>query len=366
MPKLLSVVWYKVLPARYGGQKGIAQFNKYLSQIYPLVCVCSSNNEPADNISYSLVPRLPVSKLQFINPLSWRLIFLLAKQQKTTHIILEHPYHGIAGWICKILLGVKLVVHSHNIEYERFREQGKWWWKLLQAYEQWTHRQADLNFFKTQRDLDIAEKEFALANDKCVVVPYGIERVEKRYSKAGARKIIATAHDLQEDCKIVLFAGTLDYAPNAKAVEDIYKHIAPSLPGNFKIIICGRNQFEAFQYLRHLKHPAVIYAGEVEDIDMYYAAADVFINPLAASSGIQTKTIDALQHDLNVVCFAGNVEGLPVELVKDKLFIAINGNWSEYNKKIIHAASVDIPTSQSFFDHFDWEKIVQRAVEKML
>lgn len=42
MSKILSIVWYKVLPPVFGGQKGIAGFNKHLAKHHPLVCLCSS------------------------------------------------------------------------------------------------------------------------------------------------------------------------------------------------------------------------------------------------------------------------------------------------------------------------------------
>ncbi len=49
----------------------------------------------------------------------------------------------------KWFTGVKLIVHSHNIEGLRWKTLGKWWWKGLWIYEKWVHRQADLQLFQT-------------------------------------------------------------------------------------------------------------------------------------------------------------------------------------------------------------------------
>lgn len=357
MAKLLSIVWYKVLPAKYGGQKGIALFNKYLSKHHPLVCLCSRNNQVPDDVFYLVIPTLPTSQFQFILPWVWYKIYKTAKQEKVTHIILEHPYHGMAGWLCKKLLDIKLIAHSHNIEFERFREQGEWWWRLLKYYERWTHRQADLNLFKTTHDKQTAISTFHLQPGKCMLVPYGVETNTTKHNKPDAKAEVCKKHFIPPANKLLLFAGTLDYAPNAKAVKDIYQHIAPSLPPGYTVIICGRHSEEQF---RHPQHAHLVYAGEVEDIDPYYSAADVFINPLPSSSGIQTKTIDALAHDRNVVVFENNTEGLPLQLLKEKLFMPDNNDWEGFVKQCVQAASNSTPTPASFFEVFGWDNIIEK------
>ena len=133
----------------------------------------------------------------------------------------------------------------------------------------------------------------------------------------------------------------------------------------YAIVICGRNKLPEFQYLKGLKHEAIVYAGEVEDLEMYYAAADVFINPLAASSGVQTKTMDALQQGLNVVCFAGNIEGVPMQLVQAKMFIAADNDWGDFAGNIVSAAANSISTPAGFFEEYSWGEIVNRVANKI-
>ena len=366
VPKILSIVWYKVLPARYGGQKGIAHFNQHLAGHYPLVCLCSSNNEPADFLSYQLKPILPTGKWQFINPATWWTILSEAKKNKVSHVIIEHPYHAIAGYLCKLFMRTKLVIHSHNIEHTRFKEQQKWWWQLLRYFEKWAHAKADLSLFKTPNDLNYAVNNFKLDASKCMVVPYGVEKATHKILKEKAKQILAVKHAEIRNKKIAFFAGTIDYLPNAKAVENIFKNVAPALPANeYVIVICGRNKLPEFQYLKGLKHEAIVYAGEVEDLEMYYAAADVFINPLAASSGVQTKTMDALQHHLNIVCFAGNIEGVPMELVKAKMFIAADNDWRDFAGNIVSAAANSTSTPAGFFQEYSWESIIKNVSKKL-
>lgn len=137
------------------------------------------------------------------------------------------------------------------------------------------------------------------------------------------KKIIAARYGFSTNTKIILFAGTLDYLPNARAVETILDDIIPALKKKaefaFKVIICGRNQLPAFQYLKTMQHESLIYADEVEDVENYFSASDVFIVPVKETFGIQTKIIDALSYNCTVVAFEKAVEGIPLEICGNKI-----------------------------------------------
>lgn len=346
----------------FGGQKGIANFNKSLAYHIPLVCLCSDDNEPAGQIPYKVMAALPAGKSQFINPSCWNQIVSTARQEQVSHIILEHPYHGIAALKAKKATGAKLIIHAHNIESERFRLSGKWGWRILKQYEKWIHRKADLSLFKTEEDKSYAIQHFGLEQDKCYVMPYGIE-APKTIDKATASRFVRNRHGIAAEEKIILFAGTLDYAPNAKAVEDIFKELAPRL-ANSRIIICGRNKFSSFQYLNTLSHPAVLMAGEAEDISVYFAAADVFINPVQYGGGMQTKNIDALAHNCNVVCFS-DMSGAVSSDAGNKLFTCAPGDWEGFVKQVQAAGRLRTDTPALFFEKYSWKKIIGDLINKI-
>jgi glycosyltransferase involved in cell wall biosynthesis len=353
--RILSIVWYKVLPARFGGQKGIANFNEALGKLFPLVCLCSRNNEAPDNLSYSVIPVLPVSKLQFLNPFIHQKIVTIAKKEKPTHIILEHPYHAKAALKACRATGAKLMVHSHNIESERYRQLGKRGWQLLYKHEKKVHQQADLSLFKTEDELAFAIQNFELSPGKCMVMPYGIEQPHK-LNRDAARKVIADRHAIPSNSKILLFAGTLDYTPNEQAVINLVTQIAPLLSNDYKIIVCGRNRIKGFEHLNDLSHPNVILAGEVMDIDTYFAAADCFINPVMTGGGVQTKNLDALAYDLNLVCFNDMLSGIDLSLCGEKVFTASPGNWEKFADSIDKAMAAlgpPPPTAVVVFYYFN-------------
>lgn len=363
--KILSVVWYKVLPAVYGGQKAVAYFNEHLGRLATLTCLCSYNNG-VSAVSYDVKNFLPGGKTQFINPLVWRKIYVIAKKEKITHLILEFPYHGIAAIICRTLLRVKLIVNTHNIEFLRFKEQGKWWWRLLFYFERWVLKKSSAAFFKTEGDKTTAIRYFGLKEKNLAVIPYGIEQ-KIQPIKSEARKTIRQRHAIAEGEKILLFAGTLDYTPNADAVVAIEKFLIPALLNKsfaFKLIVCGRLQLPSFQHLRNIQHENLIFAGEVSDIETYFAVADVFTAPVLSGGGVQTKIMDALSFHVNVVCFASKCPEVPE--AGRKLVAVPEGDWTAFASAVIAAAETETLTPEIFFMKYSWEAIAATAYQKIV
>ncbi|HVK97885.1 MAG TPA: glycosyltransferase family 4 protein [Flavisolibacter sp.] len=362
--RILSVVWFKILPAHYGGQKGTALFNAHLAvEADDLLCICSRSNIPES--SFKVQNILPISKWQFLNPFCWYKIYKAAKDFSATHVILEYPYYGIAGYLLKKLSGLTLIVHNHNIEYIRFKQLQKWWWGLLYHFERWTHRQADLSIFKTTQEQTLAIKMFNLDEENCMTIPYGVKNLLV-VDRLKNKEIIAARHDISPDEKIILFAGTIDYEPNARAVNWIITKLLPYLTDHvsipYKILICGRNQLQKYQYLKELRHPNLLYAGEVPDIETYFVAADVFINPVQETTGIQTKIIDALSCHCTVVTTQSAATGIPLELCGEKLLLVQSLNESTFTEKIIEALKVNSETPAAFLNYFNWEKSVKRLM----
>jgi glycosyltransferase involved in cell wall biosynthesis len=362
--KVLSLVWFKIFPALYGGQKGIALFEEELTNYCSVLCLCSSDNATTQSATLNVCPLLPAGKAQFLNPFTWRTIAKTIHQEKTDILLLEYPYYGVVGYWAKKIKGIKLIVHEHNIEYLRFKNLGKPWWPLLKILEEVTCRNADLILFKTEQDRLTAIKSFGLKETKCVLAPYGI--IEHKIN-SNAKDIIYNRHSIPPDCKLILFAGTLDYEPNAEAVANIYKKLAPAFEGiNCRFIICGRNQKKAFAYLNELCASNVILAGAVPDIESYFSAATVFIDPVLKGGGIQTKILDALSYHLNVVCFEALTAGIPLNLCGDKLQTVPMNNWTAFTDKVKEIMYKDHTlTPSGFFSYFNIKNIVQNVITKI-
>ncbi len=363
---VLSLVSYKFLPPDMGGQKGIAFFNRYLSKEINLLCVTVQENDKTEAEGYPVKKILSNSKLRYINPFYFFTLHHLIKDKSITHLIIEHPYYGWLGILLKWFINVKLIVHSHNIEALRFKTINKWWWGILWHYEKFTHRNADLNFFIHDNDRNYAIDNFKLSPGKCVTITYGFEHnsIPGTEEKNTFRKLICNKHSITETEKILLFNGTLGYKPNLDALDNILEKINPVLLANnnfpYKIIICGNKLPVEYKGLIDYKEKNIIYAGFVDDINMYFKGADIFINPVVDGGGIKTKLVEALGYDLSVITTQSGATGIPAEVTGDKMKIIADNDWEEFaNQIVLLNTSAIIP--QEFFDHFYWGNIAQKA-----
>ncbi|RYY67586.1 MAG: glycosyltransferase [Chitinophagaceae bacterium] len=362
--KILSLVWFKVLPARFGGQKGTALFTRALAEQVPLVCLCASDNEPDGPLPYRLRPELPPGRRSVARPPVWRHIAQVVQEEAPTHLLLEYPYHAYAAVRAARRFGLKLVLHEHNIEYRRFRGLRHPAWRLLKAYERWACRQADLVLFKTEADRRHALETFGLTETRTMIVPYGIDapRTVAPEEVAALRR----RWNIPVGARVFLFAATLDYLPNAEALRALYREVAPRLDtagAPYRIIVCGRNRSAAFQDLEALQHPAIIRAGEVPELAPYYAAADAFLNPVLGGGGVQTKVIDALAHRCPVLSFAFGAQGIDRGLCGEALRTVPNGDWDA----IVQALQESVPASvpDAFFHHYAWPEIARRVISRL-
>jgi polysaccharide biosynthesis protein PslH len=369
MANVLSLVSYKIFPAKLGGQKGIALFNRYFSKLHQLTCVTIKDNDPS-YAEYKVLNILSNSKLRYINIFYFFTFKKIIKENAISHVIIEHPYYGWMGILLKWFCKVKLIVHSHNIEGLRFKSTGKWWWGILWHYERMVHRAAHHSFCITEEDRKYMIKCFKLKKEKTTVVTYGIEWDEPpaAVERLAAKKELCKKYEISEESSLYLFNGTLNYGPNLDAVKNIIDRINPCLlkqEVKYKIIICGKGLPEDMNELRDHKDKNIIYAGFVDDISVYFKGSDVFINPVVEGGGIKTKLVEALGYDLNTVSVANGAIGVPGNLCNGKLLIAENNDWERFAELMKDATTIKQTIPPDFFDYFYWQNIAKKAADSL-
>lgn len=184
--------------------------------------------------------------------------------------------------------------------------------------------------------------------------------------KESARSIATQQHQINANEQILLFAGTLDYGPNAEAVNWICKRLVPVLKQKkflFKIVICGRLEYSSFQYLKQLQTDSVLFAGDVDEVSNYFLAADVFINPVKTGGGIQTKIMDALSYHLNVVCFQSKAGD--ILHAENKLYLVQDESPNNFADAVLMAASKKTATPDAFFETYNWRSIAAKAAKEI-
>lgn len=366
-PKILSLVWYQFLPANFGGQQRIASFNEALSKHAELICLCSKNNQSSATDSYAVFPLLPNTKLQVINPFTWIFILQFCKKEKITHVIIEHPYHVITAFLLKYMYGIKVIHASHNIEFQRFQKLKKWYWNIIFFVEKWFCSFADLSIFITQQDQQKAIEIFKLKNKKTLVIPHGITP-KNIVNKAVIQQQIKSSLKIPQEHAIFLFNGTLDYLPNALAVEAIANQLIPCLNNintNFTVIVTGRIELTQFQYLQKLKNTQLIILGNVPNSSDYFLAADVYINAAFIGGGVQTKTLEALSYNLPVVTFKEMLQGIEPSLTIVKLFAIEENDWQNFARTTWHVVNNESKISNDFFEYYSLENYMAELLKRI-
>jgi glycosyltransferase involved in cell wall biosynthesis len=364
---LVSIVPYKVFPAKLGGQKGIALFNEYLACEAELVCITVKSNLPGFAKGYRLLNILSDKAFRYINPLYFFVVRKKIREYGATHLILEHPYYGWLGILLKWFTGVKLVIHSHNIEATRWKSLGKWWWRILWWYERATHRSASCNFFIQDEDRSYAIRQFNLDARKCTTITYGIEwdGPPDHGEKKRCRELLVKENVLSGNETIFLFNGTLDYKPNLDAIRIILEQLNPILLKSgllYKIIICGRGLPAFMEELKAYTNQNIIYSGFVDDITVYFKGADVFINPVIDGGGIKTKLVEALGYNTKSISTLNGSLGVSPEETGGQLVIVPNHDWEGFAREMIKSPDGQTKqTSEQFYQKFYWGNIAKKA-----
>lgn len=368
--KTAVIIPYALYPAKMGGQKGIALFYEHLSKITPLLFLCGKGNFPADNIRISPREIIGTGKSRYFDLGLYFRIRKLIRKEGITHIIFEHPYFAwLIGWL-RLTTSCTIAIHSHNIESLRFKSTGNWWWKIMWYYERFAHRKAHINFFITDEDRDFAIRHFKLKADDCHTITYGIEinKPPSLSQRESQRKQLLQKHEIDAGHKLLLFNGTLDYPPNQQAIDNILNHINPLLLVSgirYKIIICGKDLPAAYENLLPYRDKNIIHAGFVDDINLYFMGADIFINPVTTGGGIKTKLVEALAMSMTAVSTQTGALGVPSYGAGTNLLLAQDGDWETFTRHIInHEQFSNIP--EAFFSHFYWGNIVQKAFDVLI
>lgn len=372
MLRILALVPYKVYPAVMGGQKGIALFYKYLSQ-YASLSVYTTRKNRVQDTTPEVMNTISNSKWRYVNPFIYFTMNKLAREKNVSHLLFEHPYYAWLIVLFSFNKSFKIIVHSHNIESERFRSVGKWWWKILWYYERVAYRKADFVWFKTQEDRFYAIKEYNILRDKTWVVPYGVEQdsLPTADDIQHSKTTICNIHGIESTSKLLLFNGTLSYKPNMDALEHILRDINPlllkKLSISYKIIVCGKGLSNEYDELNQFRKDHIIYAGFVEDIDLYFRACDLFLNPLLDGGGIKTKLVEALGFGKAVVSTQNGAIGVDEKYCSGRLRIVGDYDWDQFANEIKQLLEQDIVNPHDEFYHqFAWKNIAENTYRALI
>ena len=119
---------------------------------------------------------------------------------------------------------------------------------------------------------------------------------------------------------MLLFTGTMNYFPNADAAiyfcNEIFPRIRERHP-EAEFYIVGNHPSDPVKRLE--AQNGVVVTGYVPDVRPYFEKASVFVAPLRAGSGIQTKNLEAMAMGVPVVTTPVGAMGLEADIGKELL-----------------------------------------------
>ena len=364
--RITSIVPYKILPAQLGGEKGIALFNEYLGEIIPITAIATKNNNPSFARNYKLRNTLSNRKFKYVNPLLYFKLRRIIRQTKATHLLIEHPYFGWLAWLLKWSLPITFVVHSHNIEYMRSKSIGRWWWKALKWYEQWVYKKADIVFFISEDDKKHAIEVLKTDSKKSHAITFGVEIKETPTDIEICKQRIRALYNIDSETKILLFNGALYHHTNYDALSAILELINPVLLQQdipYRIIVCVKGLPEFFNELKDYRDKNIIYAGFVDDITIYFKAADIFLNPIISGGGVKTKAIEAIAMNCTVISTTIGALGLVRKVCGDKLQVVEDKDWKSFAEQTIGHMKKNESTPASFYGYYYWGNIAKKVAD---
>ena len=139
---------------------------------------------------------------------------------------------------------------------------------------------------------------------------------------------------ITEPAPVLLFTGTMNYFPNADAAiyfcNEVFPHIRERHPKACFYIV-GNHPSEPVKRLE--AQDGVVVTGYVPDVRPYFEKASVFVAPLRAGSGIQTKNLEAMAMGVPVVTTSVGAMGLEADIGKELLVADTPADFAE---QVIH------------------------------
>ncbi|HMK26575.1 MAG TPA: glycosyltransferase family 4 protein [Chitinophagaceae bacterium] len=366
MKKVLAIAPYPYLPFFSGGQKFIARFFEYLGKEVDLAVISVAENDFSLANNYRTIPLLKRSFSRYYDRSLVSKITALVKKEGFDTIIWEHPYYAWLAFRIRKRTGVKTIIHTHNVEYQRFRSTGRWWWPILKMYERRSFKKADAIFFISPEDKNFAITKWKIEKEKCIDLPFGIDIKSYPDDKAECRDMLCRKHNISREEKILLFNGLLNYSSNLDALKVILDKINPVLLQDgsyrYKIIVCGKGLPGKLNSLKEYTDKNIIYAGFVDDIETYFKAADIFLNPVQSGGGVKTKMVEAIAFGTTVVATETGALGINRPVCGDKLIVTADNDWNEFATSIISKAGKMTITPPAYYEYYYWGNVLKNML----
>jgi polysaccharide biosynthesis protein PslH len=271
----------------------------------------------------------PYTSVRFVSEIYQNELIQLLKETAFDVIQLEGLYLCPYIPLIRSYSQAAIVLRAHNIETEIWERTAaaskgikKWYLnnlatRIRKFEQQWINRY-DMLVPITERDGNQFNR---MGNTKpWLVTPAGMEFDTRQLS------------EVKTEFPSLFHIGSLDWMPNQEGIIwfldncwDVIRKKHPSL----KFFIAGRNAPDWL--ITRLKHPDVVYMGEVEDAAAFIQSKAIMVVPLFSGSGMRVKIIEGMAYNKSIISTSIGAEGLQVT---DNENIMIADQRDEFIRKI--------------------------------
>lgn len=270
---------------------------------------------------------------------------------------LEGPYLSHYIPLTRKLSKAKIAIRAHNIEHEIWRRKAKNETGLLtrlylRNLAQRIRKFENHSFGLADMVIPISERDESVIQDMhpgipCITIPAGINMEDY--------PVVSSSPE-----NSVFFLGSLDWLPNQEGLIWMKKKVLPHLDTDDDHLLlhyAGRNAPREF--LDAMKHPSLIYHGEVEDARTFMSRYKIMAVPLLTGSGIRIKILEGMALGKCVITTSIGAEGIPVTNGENILIANDGPSFANCLKKLIKDRSMAAKISnnarkfiQENFDNF--------------
>ena len=298
MPDILFISGKNFLNSAKGAEIRILELVKGLGRRNRVIAVNFDDGKRAGNPLEQLadlgVTLLNIRIRHPAQKMFWPGVYLecrrALRKQKVDAIICSHVWSVPCALALAGMSGLPLFFDDHNVEHDLLRQQGR---RVASTLVKWLESSV----------LRCATLTFAVSEtDRSLLAPWGrpIEVLPNGTS------LTPPEVEVRPKRPVVLFFGSLGYAPNREAVSVIAERIAPSVARRIPEVefrIVGRPAPD-------IRVPNVTVVGFVDRIEEELDRAVLTIVPLLHGSGTRIKIMDSLARHRLVVSTPKGAEGI--------------------------------------------------------
>lgn len=259
--------------------------------------------------------------------------------------------------IRRSLPGVRVVYHSHNVEYVLRRQRNG---RMVAAITRWAESRvmADCDLATAVSDVDRALFSKLYGVDT-VLLPNGVDI--SRFSSIGCADVEQVRTKYRIGTSAIVFSGLYAYPPNRIAVDFLLNQVMPALltqvPGA-QLVVTGSAMPRRERWLIA---PGIVSHDELPAL---IGSCRVAATPVFSGSGTRLKILEAMAARVPVVATSKAAEGLPFHDGEHLLIANDPGSFVESVRRVIVDSRMHEKLGsrghQAVREHFDWKTIASK------